>query len=385
MRGLVIPRTRWWRAVVAAVGLGLIAVPSVSSQSTVSTWRATEQWRVDGTEAGASGFADLRDLVVLKDGSLWTLDFKEQSIRRYDARGRFVGTTGRAGAGPGEMRDANGLLVHGDGTVWINDPQNGRLTVFGADGRFLRQHTLSIFGFGYRWDSWFDHTAQEVIDPTIVRVGDDFARVWRRVGAAGEDRGTVATPACARLSQTKPATFTGWTAKGPGGASGAYPFTTGGGVAASGRGAVWCASPDAPQASLVRIGGNDTIARSALRLPQIPVTSDERTEAIAQLRKLLERFATNDFDASRIPSSKPAIGALWVDDDGRLWIMHSQAYKTRRTTYDVHDDTGAHLGRVAVPFRVSPTMPPRARGMQLWLPVLDDDDVVSVVHFTLSR
>jgi hypothetical protein len=378
--------TRRLRTISAALAL---TTTSLSSQSTgaVPTWRATEQWRVDGTEAGASGFADLRDLVVLKDGSLWTLDFKEQSIRRYDARGRFVGTTGRAGAGPGEMRNANGMLVHGDGTVWINDPSNGRFTVVSADGRFANQHTLPINGYGYRWDAWFDRTTQDVIDPTLLRTGDDYARVWRRVGATGTTRGTVEVPACAALAEASPATFTGWRAEGPGrgSAMGAYPFTSGGGVAATGRGAVWCASPDAAQASLVRIGSNDTIARSTLRLPRLPVTPAERTEAIAQIRTRLERYATNDFDASKVPNTKPAIGALWVDDDGRLWIMHTQTHEARRTVYDVHDDTGAHLGRVSVPFRVSPAMPPRARGMQLWLPVLDEDDVAAVVHFTLTR
>jgi len=379
-------RTRRFRAPGALLALTAMSASAQSAPS-VPIWRAAEQWRVDGTEQGASGFADLRDLVVLSDGSLWTLDFKERSIRRYDARGRFVGTSGRDGAGPGEMRNANGMLVHGDGTVWINDPSNGRFTVFSPDGRFARQHALPINGFGYRWDAWFDRTTQEVIDPTLARTGDDYARVWRRVSASGTDRGTVGVPACAILSQASPATFTGWRAEGPGRASamGAYPFTFGGGVAATGRGGVWCASPDASHASLVRIGGNDTIARSALRLPRLPVAPDERTEAIAQLRQRLERYATNDFDASKVPNTKPAIGALWVDDDGRLWIMHTPGHKARRTVYDVHDDTGAHLGRVTVPFRVAPVMPPRARGMQLWLPVLDDDDVVSVVHFTLAR
>ena len=352
----------------------------------VREWRVAEQWRVDGAEQGAAGFADLRDFVVTADNTLWTLDFKEQTIRRYDARGRFLGTSGRSGAGPGEMRNANGLLVHGDGTVWLNDPSNGRLTVFGADGRYVRQHVLPSFGFGFRWDAWFDRRTREVIDPSLAKIGEEYGRVWRRVGADGADRGVLAAPACAGLIQAGGSrAFTGWRAEGPGGAMGAYPFTQGGGTAPTGRGGVWCAEPEATQAVLVRLGGNDTMARTALRLPRIPVDRAERTREIDAIRTRLQRYATNDFDASKVPSSKPPIAALSVDDDGRLWVRHSAPAAVTRTTFDVHDESGAHLGRVIVPDRVSMALPPRARGPLLWVGVVDEDGVLSIVHFTMAE
>ncbi len=376
----------------ALTALFALAAPALNAQpaAAIITWRATEQWRVDGAEQGASGFADLRDLVVHPNGSLWTLDFKEQSIRRYDASGRFIGTTGRPGAGPGEMRDANGMLVHADGTVWINDPQNGRLTVYDADGQFARQHTMSISGFGYRWDAWLDREHQEVIDPTITTVNGRTARIWRRVGADGSDRGALPTPECVglipRASSGAPSSASAnWRAQGPGGAVGSYPFTTGGGVAAAGRGAVWCASPLATHAVLVQLATGDTIARSALPLSRLAVSRDERAEEIAAIRKRLERYKTNDFDPSKVPDTKSGIAGLTVDDDWRLWIKHARTHNASTSTFDVHDATGAHLGRVILPVRVSSALPPRARGMKLWVPVLDDDDVVSVVHFTLAR
>jgi hypothetical protein len=358
----------------------------LSGQAAPATWRLTEQWRVDGTEQGGAGFAQVRDAVITTDRALWVLDFKEQAIRRYDARGRFLGASGRPGAGPGELRNANGLLRHGDGSVWVNDPSNGRLTVFGANGAFVRQHVLPSFGFGFRWEAWFDGARNEVVDGSTRKVGDDYRSVWRRVGGDGADRGVFEVPPCAdRDLRLRGTPF--WKAEAPNGtgSSGMYPFTTGGGYAFDGRGAVWCADASASRVALVRVASRDTMAVTSIALPRVPVAAAERDEWVTRIRGAVSRYPRHDFDAARIPATKPPIASLSIDDDGRLWVQHSDRYGTTRTTYDVHDARGAHLGRVTVPGRVPPHLPPRARGDALWLAVMDDDDVLQFAHFTIAR
>lgn len=150
-------------------------------------------------------------------------------------------------------------------------------------------------------------------------------------------------------------------------------------------GSAWCAQPNAEHAVLVRIGDNDTIARTALRVPMLPVSRAERDETIAAFRERLRPFATNTFHPSKIRSQRPGMAALHVDADGRLWLEHARAYKSNETTFDVHDVKGAHLGRVRIPYRTDVGMPVRARGMAAWFAVIDEDDVVSVVRFALSR
>jgi hypothetical protein len=363
-----------------------LAPAAVQAQTSPTVWRVTEQWRVDGTERSGVGFAQVRDAVVTGDGALWVLDFKEQAIRRYDARGRFLGTSGRPGAGPGELREANGLLRHGDGSVWVNDPPNGRLTVFSADGAFARQHVLPSFGYGYRWDAWFDAARNEVVDGSTRKVGEEYRSVWRRVSGDGADRGVLTVPPCADR-ELRYSGMPFWKAESPNGSgsSGAYPFVTGGGFAFDGKGGVWCVDATSTRAALLHVATRDTVTMTSIALPRIPVAAAERAEEIQRIRTSVSRHARNDFDPTRVPTTKPPIASISVDDDGRLWVRHSDRYGTSRTTYDVHDARGAHLGRVTVPARVPGHLPPRASGDRVWLPVLDDDDVLQFAHFTIAR
>lgn len=343
-------------------------------------WRATEQWVVDGD---GDVFGMVRDLAVLRDGSVWVLDFKDQVVRRFSSTGTPLKPVGRRGAGPGEMRNANGLLVHGDGTVWVNDPSNGRLSVFKADGSFARQHVLPISGYGYRWGAWYSLANTEVMDATTLRVDTTFRRVWRRVDVKGAATGEVVPPVCSADAPT----FVGYRAETPGkgASSGPYPFTTGGGTAPNGRDGMWCATPLSRRVALVRIGRNDTIASTSLDVPMIPVAKAERDDAIAQIMTRMKEYATNDFDAAKVPPQKSGIGGLHVDDDGRLWVEHARPFKSSNTTFDVHSPQGAHIARVTIPYRTAFGMPVRARGMAAWFVVVDEDDVVSVAKFALGR
>ena len=165
---------------------------------------------------------------------------------------------------------------------------------------------------------------------------------------------------------------------------GSYPFTVGGGRAPDGRGGLWCATPTSTRPVLLRIGTNDTLAQAALTIEPLAVTKAEREETIARIRDGIRQYSSTDFDPAKVPNTKPGIAGLSVDATGRLWVQHARSVGVTRTTFDVYDARGAHLGRVTVPYRVRDDMPVAARGMSLWLAVLDDDDVASVARFTLS-
>jgi len=348
------------------------------AQANVKRWEATQSWRVDGSEAGEP-FADLRDYVLLKNGHLWALDFKDQNIRRYDTDGKFLSLVGRKGAGPGEMQNANGMAVAPDGTVWVNDPSNARINVYGADGKFMRQISRSAGGYGYRWDGWFGRKNGELVERPI----GGTTPVWQRYDAKGTAIGDMPYTACAAAG-TAPEYIRAETPK-QGAMTGSYPFSMGGGLAANGIDGVWCAAPRSTRVALIRYGGLDTIAQTTLEIPNIVVGSDERTSEIARVEKMISKYATNNFDKSKIPVTKPGIAALQVDDDGRLWVQHANRFNQNSTTFDVFDAKSKHLARVVLPVKQSTAMPVRARGNLLWLTVLDEDDVPSIVQFRIRN
>lgn len=375
-------RVRCVRGVFAAMASTAMRT---DAQPALPTWRATEVWRVDGSESGEP-FADLRDFVVTGDGTLWALSFDDQVIRRYDRNGKALTSVGRKGSGPGEMRNVNGLVVASDGSVWASDPSNARITVFNADGTFARQHILAINGYGWRWEGWLDRSSSSVVDQfTNMRVKNASTIEWRHITNAGVITDTIAIPSCA--SGGVPA-YSGFRAetKNKGNFSSQYPFSDGGGKAPDGRGAMWCAVPNSTRAALVRIGPNDTLALSALVLPRIPVTAVERREVIAGANKEIAKYESNDFDASKIPTTKPPMAMLSVDDDSRLWIRHTRRAGETFAVYDVHDAKGKHLGRLRLPRRPAGYgVPIRAYGDTVWVAELDDDDVISLAQYRLRR
>jgi sugar lactone lactonase YvrE len=335
---------------------------------------ATLLWQVDGSETGEP-FGDLRDFVLLKDGAVWALDFKDQVIRRYDSGGKALPVIGRKGSGPGEMRNANGRAVAPDGSVWVNDPSNGRFTAFAASGAYQRAITLPIGGFGYRWGAWFEPSG-ELVD---LEYGQTSR--YRRVSRDGSVLGTVASAHCAS-SAVGPLSFRAET-KGVRGTTSSYPFTSGGGVVADRRGHFWCAAPQGSRVVPLPYGKTDTVARTAIDIPQIAVSREERDEAIRAIETRIATYATNNFDRAKIPATKSEMAALWVDDDGRLWVVHAAAWKGTSTTYSVFDGTGKPLFRVSIPARASTYLPVLARGNEFVVATKDADDVVSLARYRL--
>ena len=75
-----------------------------------------------------------------------------------------------------------------------------------------------------------------------------------------------------------------------------------------------------------------------------------------------------------------------MDDDGRLWVQHAARFGDASVTFDIHDKAGKHLGRLTIPQRASAEgLPIRARGNDLWIALRDEDDVVGIARFKISK
>jgi hypothetical protein len=150
---------------------------------------------------------------------------------------------------------------------------------------------------------------------------------------------------------------------------------------ALGKGAVvWCA----PNSAQFEIVGVSVLARDTVRIngrvAPVPVTTAERDSVIAALQAA--RLTGLDF--SRIPTVKPAIDALLVDDVGRLWVRSTNAEGA--IEFRIFDQQGAHVATAALGRYTSPTwLPLVIRGRSLYMVVLDDDEVQHVAHFRIGQ
>ncbi len=106
-------------------------------------------------EMGMASGADpyLMDRVMgavrLSDGRMAVLDAGWRELRLYDGGGRFLGSSGRAGDGPGEFRSPGRLFLLPGDTLVVFDRGHQRMSVFTDQGAFVRSHPVApreVFG-----------------------------------------------------------------------------------------------------------------------------------------------------------------------------------------------------------------------------------------------
>jgi sugar lactone lactonase YvrE len=81
------------------------------------------------------------EAVVAAGDTLYVADSELSRIVMFTADGKYKGSFGRKGSGPGELRSPQGIAFH-DGILYVADSGNGRIQLFGDNGVFL--NTLEI-------------------------------------------------------------------------------------------------------------------------------------------------------------------------------------------------------------------------------------------------
>ena len=98
---------------------------------------------IGGGSDAAGDLAGVIAAVRLGDGRIAIAEQSTRSIKLFDTRGRFVRSTGRQGAGPGEFAAITRLeLLTGD-TLAAYDGLPGVLSVFDTTGRLIRTSRLA--------------------------------------------------------------------------------------------------------------------------------------------------------------------------------------------------------------------------------------------------
>lgn len=97
-----------------------------------------------GTVAGDPAYQLYRvfDALRLSDGRMAVVNQGSSEVRFYDVRGRYTGSVGREGDGPGEFRGAQAVWQDNDSlVVWDDELQ--RFSVFLLDGTFVRSFQIA--------------------------------------------------------------------------------------------------------------------------------------------------------------------------------------------------------------------------------------------------
>lgn len=333
----------------------VLPLPGLASAQTPPAWHFTEELRIGSEADDATGFSDIRGLLVDAKGNIWVLEASTQEIRVFDPQGKHLRNIGRKGQGPGEFIYADGMAMAPDGLIWVHDPKNGRFSIFNQDGKFVRQQLAPSNGYGFIWFGGIDRQGR-IWDPIFFYDPKNPDRhLIRRATADWRTVDTLALPSCNSPGRgPEDGIF-----KHPGGSLARVPYYPGPvSVADYDDGSVWCAPTSSEYEFIrLRVGRGDTVGRFRSRAERLPVTPAERDTAIAKLKAFMKRAGGEvPLDYSRIPRVKPLINSAFVDGERRLWVLRNSTPGT--SAFDIFSREGQPVASLSIPFAVTPWFQP---------------------------
>lgn len=294
-------------------------------------------------------FGDVAGGVRLPDGSVVIADGGNFNVRRYDAAGRHLWTSGREGEGPGEYSWLEVLRGCPGGAIAIFDPTHNRITRIGEDGSVAGTRALTGEGVNpfnepvCAPDGGLVYTPLWGFGTDLREVGEFYRRtaslIWARDG--GLDTLRTGIPGVEGIG-------------GPGGDN--SPRTWGRNmVFAAVASGVWFGTTDDYEIEHMDWTGRITrVAR--WRGPDLAVTPEHAD-------RYRNRFLENMSDPARreafetqgwprieaiLPERFPAYFAFLPLPDGAMWVM---PHRWRAPEQELHllDADGAWLRRLTIP------------------------------------
>lgn len=114
-----------------------------------------------------------------------------------------------------------------------------------------------------------------------------------------------------------------------------------------------------------------------------PIDTRARAEARAYLDRAANRAGRAQIDLSGLPTHKPAIYDLLVDDQGRLWVQLFAADSSAH--FDIFDDQGILLATAVADFAIPWYPDAQVANGKLYAVVRDSLDVQYVVQAGITN
>jgi hypothetical protein len=363
-----------------------------------------------GSVSGADEytFGKVFDVAVAKDGLIYVLDRSINSIRMYDAGGKYLRTFARRGQGPGEIQSPGGMRVLPDGRVLVWDTGNRRVNVYTAIGTNLSPWMVPASGGTTVGGHLAVDTAGRVhvlstaISPPTGGSRDIQVKLsWIRVRSSdGVVIDTIPEPELPPFPEPfRARNSRGWVQM-------AMPFAARRIVTLSPLGYFVTGVADR-YAFEVRAPGQPIVSVRRTVAPT-PVTSRERDEARNRIETAMREVDPIwTWGGRDLPTAKPFYSEIEVDADGRIWLTRDKAtpplvrslssrgrsgagvpsveapdasFVYTPTLYDVFEPSGVFIGQVQMPPKVAPKV---IRGDLVWAVARDDDDVEFVRRYRI--
>jgi len=102
----------------------------------------------DEAMGGKDFFGSLLAVALDDKGNLYVCDYQANNLKKFDSAGKYLGTIGKAGQGPG---DFNGpvSLEFSKGRLYVREGMNSRVSILNPDGSFIKSVPID-----FKKESW---------------------------------------------------------------------------------------------------------------------------------------------------------------------------------------------------------------------------------------
>jgi hypothetical protein len=266
---------------------------------------------------------------VLKDGTAYVLDAKDNRVKVYDAKGKFLSAFGKKGQGPAELNQPVGLVITPENEVLVEDIMNQRLAFYDLRGNFLRHvSTAKFFGL-----SGIAMDGQGLVVARSMGLGD-AGKMYMDIRTYDRDfnpKVKLAAVEYAISLQTKINPFSAMSLL----------------YALDGRGHLLLGSQKGYEIKVLSRDGKliKTIGRE---YDPVSISKEDKDEMLKTI-PTLAGVQINVKNMIQFPDTFPAYGNFVPADDGRLLV---QTYKKGRVPkefiWDVFDADGRYIAQIPI-------------------------------------
>lgn len=320
-------------------------------------------------------FGSVGSVIADEHGNVYVADQHALEIRVFNRTGEHTRSFGRAGGGPGELRDLTMTGWVGDTLVAL-DGRNARVALFTREGGWAGSWPWQPISGGLPF-LLRDRDRQVYVLSLTPTPGDGpLQRRYTRYAADGA-RDTVPAPEF-------PATVRSVVCPYPDGNGIRFfdvPFAPGFPYAFAPDGTAAVVPDGSYRIAFVDAAG-DTVRTISREAAAVPVTDVEWEEALAPFVEFRDAYpdVRCENEMTR-PRAKPAIRTLLFDDEGRLWL---ERFASAGFAWDLFDAEGRLVGTAPAPARAL-RVRPYVRDDVLYQVETDSMDVQQVAAYRLHH
>ncbi len=378
-------RALLWLVIPAAIAAGAPQEPKTLADlyKTGSVRFVPEITITDEAMGGKEYFSGPGDMAVGSDGRVFLCDRKSNHIKVFDSAGRFRGTIGKAGQGPGDF-NYPAEVEYAAGRLYVRELMNMRLSVLDPEGKYLLSIPID-FGAG----SWQKIRAlpdgrlvveKEKVDrgnleaPQVMALdlySKDLVFLKRLYEREIRKNRYVTEPISINVPIPYPAVVH-WEVTADGCLVVGY----------SGNYEVELIDPDRGKTPLLTGSYTPVVVTEAEKEAFFRglVFGTLGPAGESPLRKGAPDWVVK---TTQFPRFKPAFSGLLVDGEGNIWVRAYPSAPKDPSRFDAFDPKGRFLGRVAIRDGLVPYYTAMRPG-GFWGLAIGEDEEYSIVFYRIA-